>query len=281
MLNLLAKEDMNISQMCETLKIPQSTCTSNIKILEAADLVESRQAPGVSHGTQKICSLKYTKTLLPVISTEARKTAEKNFVTAMPIGLFTDFSIQPPCGMCSKDKMIGIFDNVSTFLSPDRARAELLWFTWGFIKYRFPKDFPPEAVIKSVSFSAEICSEYPGHNNDWPSDISLGINGVDVGTWTSPGDMGGDHGSITPEWWENENTQYGFLTKWKINTHGTWIADKLISTVSVNDLQVHKFTSITVQIGVKEAAKNRGGINIFGSKFGNFSQNLLLEIETA
>jgi predicted transcriptional regulator len=65
--------------MCETLKIPQSTCTSNIKILEAADLVESRQAPGVSHGTQKICSLKYTKTLLPVISTEARKTAEKKF----------------------------------------------------------------------------------------------------------------------------------------------------------------------------------------------------------
>jgi predicted transcriptional regulator len=280
-LNLLVNEDMNISQISTALKIPQSTCTSNIKILEAADLIESHQKPGTSHGTQKICSLKYTKTLLPIVSTATKKTKENLFVTAMPIGLFTDFSIQPPCGMCGKDKMIGIFDNVSTFLSPDRARAELLWFTWGFIKYRFPKDFPADVAVKSVSFSAEICSEYPGYNNDWPSDISLGINGIDVGTWTSPGDMGGDHGSLTPEWWGNENTQYGFLTKWKINTHGTWIADKMISTVSVKDLQINKYTSISVQIGVKENAKYRGGINIFGSKFGNFSQNLVLEIETA
>lgn len=57
--------------------------------------------------------------------------------------------------------------------------------------------------------------------------------------------------------------------------------DKLISNVTPKDLQISKYNNITVQLGVKEKVVYRGGINIFGSKFGNFPQNLILETEIA
>lgn len=62
-----------------------------------------------------------------------------------------------------------------------------------------------------------------GYNTRWPSDITVSINGMEIGTWTSPGDMGGEHGRLTPDWWTIENTQYGFLTTWKGNTLGSWM----------------------------------------------------------
>ncbi len=60
---------------------------------------------------------------------------------------------------------------------------------------------PPRAST-SVQFSAELCSEAPLHNDDYPSDITVRVNGVELGTWTSPGDFGGERGRLTPDWWE-------------------------------------------------------------------------------
>ncbi len=48
----------------------------------------------------------------------------------------------------------------------------------------------------------ELSSEVPGTSADWPSDITLAINGNDVGTWTSPGDFGDKRGVFTPDWWK-------------------------------------------------------------------------------
>ena len=33
----------------------------------------------------------------------------------------------------------------------------------------------------------EVSSEFPFSNNNWPSDITFSLNGVELGTWTSPG----------------------------------------------------------------------------------------------
>ena len=49
---------------------------------------------------------------------------------------------------------------------------------------------PPYGRITQLTVSAELSSEAPGVNNQWPSDISFSINDVLVGTWTSPGDFG-------------------------------------------------------------------------------------------
>jgi predicted transcriptional regulator len=248
-------------------------------ILEKAGLVDSRQIPASGKGTQKICSLKYEKVMIPLFeSTCLGQQTPGEIETEMPIGLFSDFSVTAPCGIISDNGVIGLYDNPNSFLDPRRASAGLIWFSYGFLEYRFPKNFTKEAKIKSISFSGEICSEYPGHNNSWPSDITLWINGVETGTWTSPGDMGGERGSFTPAWWNTNDSQYGFLKTWNIDSHGTWIDHTKISAMNISSLNIHAYDSISIRIGVKEDAVNRGGLNVFGAKFGNFAQDLKLVV---
>ncbi len=121
--------------------------------------------------------------------------------------------------------------------------------------------------------------KYPGHNNEWPSDITLWINDKEIGTWTSPGDMGGVRGLLTPSGWNTNDSQSGFLKSWIVTTTGSFLDGKKISPITVEALDINATNSITIRIGVKEHAKNRGGINIFGSKFGNHAQDLKLCIQ--
>ena len=90
-----------------------------------------------------------------------------------------------------------------------RALAQLFWFTDGFIEYSFPVNIPKERSMKSIQISTEICAEFPGYKEDWPSDGTMWINSREIGTWISPGDMGGKRGRFTLKWWRLENTQYG------------------------------------------------------------------------
>ena len=56
--------------------------------------------------------------------------------------------------------------------------AQLLWFRAGYVEYRFPNRVPPGARVQSLQLTAEICSEAPLHDLDWPSDITVWINGI-------------------------------------------------------------------------------------------------------
>ena len=194
MLEILSREELNVNQLCEKLDIPQSTCATNLKILEKADLISTRSIPTNTRGTQKLCSLKYDRVLLPLIPKQKKERGTKEITTDMPIGLFSDSSISSPCGLLSDTGMIGYYDTESSFLHPARASAAIIWFTYGYLEYRFPKNFSKSDKIRAIKFSAEICSEYPGHNENWPSDITLWINNVDIGKWTSPSDNGGKGG---------------------------------------------------------------------------------------
>jgi predicted transcriptional regulator len=277
MLQLLKSSDLNIKQLCEALDIPQSTCTMNIQILEKANLIRTQIVPADIKGSQKLCSLKYEKIML-ILAETGEFTKSNRIETEMPIGLFSDFAVSAPCGLLSSTDVIGYYDSISSFWDPARAGAELIWFSSGFLEYRFPKNFKANAEIACIEFSAELCSEYPGHNDVWPSDITLWINGQDVGTWTAPGDMGGKRGFLTPLWWNTNDTQSGFLKTWKVDQQGSWMEGQRLSEITVAELKVHDYESITIRLGIKDEAKNRGGINIFGSKFGNHPQDLRLRI---
>jgi predicted transcriptional regulator len=54
-----------------------------------------------------------------------------------------------------------------------------------------------------------------------------------------------------------------------------------LSNTNIAALNINAANSITIRIGVKETARNRGGINLFGSKFGNHAQDLKLSIQLA
>jgi len=127
--------------------------------------------------------------------------------------------------------------------------------------------------------SMEVCSEAPLHNDNWPSDITLWINGVELGTWTCPGDFGGERGRLTPEWWDSKDSQFGVLKRWLVNHEGSFIDGHPLSRVALRDLSVEKRPVITVRVGVKPDADHVGGINLFGSTFGNYPQDVTLRIE--
>ena len=135
--------------------------------------------------------------------------------------------------------------------------------------------------ITGISISCELSSEAPGVNNDWPSDISFCLNGIPVGTWTSPGDFGDSKGMLTPDWWPMNWNQYGLLKLLTVNSKGTYIDGLKISDVTIADLKLRAGDAIRFRISVLDSAKNVGGLTIFGKTFGNYSQDIRISLNYA
>ena len=273
-LEVLRDDEMNLNQISEFIDMPASSVTVNIKKLEEAGLIETKYKPG-RHGSQKICSLNYDKILINLPGN--RELKDQNLIeTAMPIGNYKDFEVHPNCGLASEEAVIGEFDDTSSFLDPDHTQAQILWFDHGYVKYIFPNKLPNNAKISKLELSMELCSETIEYNENWPSDISIWINGVEIGTWTSPGDFGEKRGSLNPDWWYFGLTQHGLLKIWQVREEGSFIDGNRISNINVEDLNIEEKDSIELKIGVREDAENVGGINLFGRKFGNYKQDMIL-----
>ncbi len=273
-LEVLQNEDMNLNQISEVLDMPAPSVTVNVKKLEKAGLIETEYKPG-NHGSQKICSLNYDKVLIMLPG--SRELKDKNLIeTTMPIGNYKDFEVEPTCGLASEKGVIGILDDEKSFLNPDHTNAQILWFGNGYVDYVFPNKLPNDTEAKKLELSLEICSETSDYDEDWPSDITIWINNVEVGTWTSPGDFGEQRGLLNPDWWYFGQTQHGLLKVWKVDETGAYIDGMKISDVTISDLSISENESIKLRIGIKEDARNVGGINLFGRKFGNYKQDIVL-----
>lgn len=280
-LKLLSNQQLNVNDIAEQLALPQSTISTNITVLEKAGLLRIESAAG-KKGSQKLCSTLYDEVVVQLPG--FTKEVDQNIIeVAMPVGLYTDFHVSPPCGLCSTEEIIGLLDVPETFLNPKRAVASLLWFEQGVIEYKFPNNLPRNGALEALELSLELCSEAtvttPETSNNWPSDITLWINEVEIGTWTSPGDFGGDvRGKLTPAWWKLAGSQYGLLKHWKVTADGTFVDGLRLSGVTLADLDLHSHTSVKVWIGIKKDAVNVGGLNIFGKGFGNHDQDIVMRM---
>ncbi|HEV7277550.1 MAG TPA: helix-turn-helix domain-containing protein [Devosiaceae bacterium] len=270
---------LNVNDIAEALDLPQSTVSSNVQILEEAELIRT-ETQKARKGNQKICHSTFDEVLV-MFKEDITPLSANAIEVAMPLGLYTSCEVSAPCGLCSSEGIIGLLDVPDTFLDPDRMKAGLIWFTRGFVEYQFPNNAKlSKSGIESIEFSLELSSEVPGTSADWPSDITVAINGKDVGTWTSPGDFGDQRGVYTPGWWKLKGSQYGKLKNWRVNSNGTYVDGVKISPVSLKDLDVQAHHSIRLRIGVKPDAKHPGGINIFGRGFGNYDQDIVLRLIT-
>ena len=275
-IKLINNNEMSVNSIASSLKLPQSTISTNITILEKAGLIKVKSSAGI-RGTQKICYSPYNEIVIELPG--AKKPSNDNVIeVSMPLGLYTDFEVAPPCGMCSLEEIIGYLDTPDTFLSPKRAVSNLLWFERGFVEYKFPNNQPPGSKIKKLEFSMELSSEAPGTNCDWPSDITIWVNGIEAGTWTSPGDFGDVRGKLTPSWWKLAGSQYGLLKQWYITENGTFIDGIKVSDVTTDKLNFNKHSSIRLRLGIKKDSANIGGINIFGKGFGNYDQDIVMKM---
>jgi predicted transcriptional regulator len=228
---------------------------------------------------QKKCRIRYNRLmfdLAPRIASDRRVDE-----VSMPIGLYTLVSPGGTCGLASRTKFIGFLDKAQSFFDPERATAEILWMSNGFVEYTFPNDLPTSMEIERLELAMEVCSEAPDHNPVWPSDLTLWINGVEVGTWTSPGDFGGKRGMLNPSWWVEHMTQFGLLKIWSVDRECSYVDGAKVSEVDLSRLVVAPQQSISVRLGVKPDAEHQGGFNLFGKGFGNYPQDLLLRLHYA
>jgi predicted transcriptional regulator len=268
---------LNVNGIAEALGLPQSTVATNIQLLEEAGLVHT-EAAKASKGQQKLCSVRFDEIVIRLDGSPVRKEPDVVEV-AMPIGLYTSCDVSAPCGLCSTDGIIGPLDVPNGFLDPGRMRASLIWFGRGHVEYKFPNNAKVlKAALSALEFSLELSSEVPGTNTNWPSDISVWINGTKLGTWTSPGDYGDRRGRYTPGWWKLGGSQYGVLTTWRVTERATFVNDKRVSAVTLAALRLEEHHSVRLRVGIEEGASHPGGVNIFGRGFGNHDQDILMRL---
>jgi predicted transcriptional regulator len=273
--NLLAAGDMNINELCAACGVAQPTVTRHIQQLELAGLVTSEYMAS-QQGIQKRCRLNYDRLF---ISFENLATSDlKMDEVSMPIGLYTLANPSGTCGLANRERIIGFVDIPQSFFDPQRGTAQILWMAGGFVEYIFPCTLPSSAELSRLELMMEVCSEAPNYDLDYPSDITVWINGVDIGTWTCPGDYGGNRGRLNPDWWIEHMTQYGIQKIWSVDTEGSYVDGTKISDVNFNRAMIVPNQPISVRIGVKPDAEHQGGFNLFGNGFGNYAQDLVLRV---
>lgn len=278
MLKLLIEKSVNISELANEFNLPQSSAALHVKVLEEAGMITVQEKPGV-RGAQKLCGITFEDIYLNAFKHTVKVNDLKVYKFPMPIGNYFNCDISGNCGIISEKGYLGVEDSPTGFYCTNRHEAQLIWFNTGFLEYRFPSYLIKGNPVSELSFSFEVCSEAPGFQNDWPSDISVWVNGQEIATLLSSGDFGGRPGRLNPEWWGETLTQYGMLKTIKINLLGCFENDVKCSEHNLDSLKIHEGNYISFKIGVKPDSKNVGGINLFGDKFGDYAQGLLMKVK--
>lgn len=267
---------MNMNDLASHLNITNGALTGHIKKLEDCGLISTDTEPS-GHGNQKICTVHLDKILIDVDPSPETQDSHI-YHTELKVGHYSGYDISPTCGLASASAIIGSVDDPRYFAHPDRYSADILWFSKGFVEYTIPNFVPSTQKIDKLMVSAELGSEAPGFNNVWPSDISFFINDVCVGFWTSPGDFGDVKGLFNPDWWYSYWNQYGLLKVLTINQEGSFIDGLRISNITLSDLSLESGAPIRLKFSVKEDAANVGGLTIYGKNFGNYNQDINVQI---
>lgn len=276
-LNILRNTAFSLQEIADILHIPVSSTALHIKTLEEARLVVTETQPGL-HGSMRVCICSMQTFHLETFDATA-DVSDNTITLDMPVGNYQNFSIEPTCGLADENGILDAYDNIRTFYSPLRTKAQLLWFQQGYIEYCFPNLANPLLPLHEISFQMEICSEAPGFLEDWPSDITISINGHEVATYCSPGDFGDRRGKLTPPSWPNGRTQYGLLKTFSVRNNGGYLDGRPVNpAVTLADLNLPDQPCITLRIEIKKNARHVGGINIFGEKYGDFPQGIVMSL---
>lgn len=278
-LQLLRKGSYTINEISCILNQPLSTTSFHISLLKKAQLVNINSMRGI-HGSAKVVSRKYDKIIFDMDDLSGQTEEEMSSISMeIPIGSYTDCKASNICGIASDKEIIGVDDMPSAFYLPDRTNAGILWFIEGYVEYRIPNYYLYGHRAQILNISLELCSEAPNFNMDWPSDITVWINGKEICTYTSIGDFGDRRGHLTPSWWSSFSTQYGLLKTFKVDGYGVYIDENKINDFPIDELALEKGTHFTFRIGIKDDAKNKGGLNIFGKTFGDYAQDISVRID--
>jgi predicted transcriptional regulator len=273
-LEMIRTNELSVKELAQACGVSSAIMSMHVKKLEQAGLIQS-EMKRINGGTYKFCTL-----VVPSLHVDLAGMGESElrvYETSVPIGHFTDYSVLPTCGIATREKLIGQFDDPRCFLDPERVNARILWFTKGFVEYKIPNYIKRSEQIREIEISLEISSEAPRINENWPSNIVFSLNGKELGYWTSPGDYGLTRGRFTPEWWHEDVNQYGLLKRLKVTEGGTYMDEERISDVGLGEIEIDR-NQWTLRMTVSEDRKPAGGFTLFGSGFGNYDQDIVFRI---
>ncbi|WP_213521765.1 transcriptional regulator [Paenibacillus sp. J31TS4] len=282
LLELLYERPHNIKELAEALGMSSAIITRHVQKLEGTGLVRCESVPGV-RGSQKRCSVVPERVTLffghipeqPGRSPDSGRRHE----LSVPIGQYSEYAVKPTCGLVARDRIIGLLDDPRYFSDPARTEAAHLWFSEGYVEYRLPNYLLGQQRITRLTISLEICSEAPGSNDRWPSDISFFLQGRLVGVWTCPGDFGSQRGALTPAWWQPPNTQFGLLKSLQITETGTLLDGVRLSGVTLAELGLQNGEDIRLRLASLPDATHPGGISLFGGGFGHYDQDIRVTMD--
>ncbi|MBD0383671.1 ArsR family transcriptional regulator [Paenibacillus sedimenti] len=273
-IQLLANRSMNLRELADALGLSSAIMTMHVKKLEKAGIIRTDMLPGKG-GAQKVCTLQVEQAeiLFPVKSDHIREFHE----SVISIGHYTDFLVEPTCGIATTERFIGEVDDPRYFLDSERFHAKILWFSEGFVEYKIPNFLLSTQNPQKLVISMEISSEAPLTNNNWPSDITFYLNKIKLGTWTSPGDFGDKRGKYSPSWWPEDVNQYGLLKHLSISSDGTFIDGNRLSDVTLEQVNVWD-RQWTLRICTEKGSEHVGGVTLFGKGFGNYNQDIVMRL---
>lgn len=272
-LEALEEQEHNVNELAELLELPASSTAMHVRVLEEAGLIETELRAAV-RGSLKMCR-KSVDSLMIQLRKEKDEKVEK---ISMPIGNYVDYHVEPTCGIVSGDGHIDMEDEPAVFYNPRRVEAKLLWFGNGYLEYRFSNASLKKNTLRKLEISAEVCAEDHEYNMDYPSDITVWVNEIEAGTYECPSDFGGRKGRLTPNWWPEQNTQYGELKTWCLKKDGTYLDGKKVTEHGLAEFKLEEQEYISVRIGVKEDAVHKGGMNLFGNGFGDYPQDIVMKM---
>ncbi len=263
-------EEMNINEIAKHVNLTNSALTMHIQKLADCGIIRIRLS-ALSRGTQKLCSLTEDKILIELVD----KMSNDNFYeTELEVGQYSEYSINPTCGLADLYSLICDFDSPQVFSYPERFQAHIVWFTEGYVTYRFPNKLRTYQRPEELQISMEISGEAPGASNHFPSDIHFIVNGIDVGTYICPGEYFDRRGRYTPDWWSSNFGQYGRIKNLSIDRYGTSLDGLHIGDTTIEDLHLEKNEHISFTVDCRDQSNYHGGVNLFGTGFGDYNQGI-------
>lgn len=271
--HIAENKNVKLHDLAQKFHVSNAAITQNVKILQAANIVELKLLPG--HGSTKVCLLKQDKFLINLTRSEK---IDNVYELEVPIGQYVRYEAHPTCGIATTKALIGEVDDPRYFAYPERTSAGIMWVGQGYFEYLLPNLLKEHQTPTEIQLTMELASEAPGVAEKWPSDIHFSLNGTALGFWTSPGDFGDKPGAYTPDWWISGWNQYGLLKLLTINEQGTFVDGNKISSVTLPDLQLDSQSEMRFCVAAPADAHNKGGLTVFGKGFGNYNQDIRLRV---
>ena len=270
---LLDKGELNLAYFAKRFNVSNGAITAHVKKLHAAGLIEIVTSSG-TRGTQKICMLATDKVIID-FKNQPRSTGRVESAE-IAVGNYVDYDVRPTCGIATRKKVIGKFDDPSCFSFPERTNAGILWLGGGgYVEYLIPNYRTEVEKLIELQVSAEIASEAPGYAAYYPSDVYFSINGKVVGFYTSKGEFNDRSGTCNPPWWYGNLGQYGKKVHIAVNEGGSYIGGIKVSNTTLSDLDIQPAKQIRLRIYVPENAEHCGGFTLFGKGFGDYDEGIV------